>query len=541
VLNGEPMYLKGDVVAEPLFAGWYVWPHLISPATCAMNVAGRHLKIMDSFIQAPQVHAAAVKNPKMMGGPFIDQPVTRVEEIKRLRDETAIRQAPLMQFASATRQLTALLQKEASGFSLNALYDKIPEPLRGYVELGYDLQNRPSYRFYEPLLYRSPYYDRGAQSLALHQADTDDRPFVLSTPRLPDSGTVPLDLPFASPVLDKLFRMRSEPGSYPEVREALQIPDAQESLFRSFFTPAEPAHRERYQGDGIRVRYLGHACLLVESRHVSIMSDPIVSYPHAGAVPRFTWDDLPPVIDYVVITHNHQDHVLVETLLQLRPFIRNVVVPRCGGGELQDPSLKLVLQALGFASVIELDELESIEVPGGRLTGVPFMGEHADLNIRAKLCHYASLEGRSVLFAADSSAVDPMVYKRVQEAIGNVDVLFLGMECDGAPLSWLYGPLLPEPVARDKDRSRRLAGSNYEQALQMVERFSPQEVYVYAMGQEPWLNHIMSLKYTEQSNPIVESNRLVKECETRGIRAERLFGMKEMIYGGGKLCQSMAS
>jgi L-ascorbate metabolism protein UlaG (beta-lactamase superfamily) len=31
---------------------------------------------------------------------------------------------------------------------------------------------------------------------------------------------------------------------------------------------------------------------------------------------------LPDVIDYVVLTHNHQDHVLLETLLQLRPFIR---------------------------------------------------------------------------------------------------------------------------------------------------------------------------------------------------------------------------
>jgi hypothetical protein len=30
-----------------------------------------------------------------------------------------------------------------------------------------------------------------------------------------------------------------------------------------------------------------------------------------------------------------------------------------------------------------------------------------------------------------------------------VDVLFLGMACNGAPLTWLYGALLPEPIARD--------------------------------------------------------------------------------------------
>jgi hypothetical protein len=49
------------------------------------------------------------------------------------------------------------------------------------------------------------------------------------------------------------------------------------------------------------------------------------------------------------------------------------------------------------------------------------------------------------------------------------------------------------------------------------------------MGQEPWLNYIMSIKYSEQSNPIVQSNLLVEECRRRGIVAERLFGEKEIL------------
>jgi hypothetical protein len=50
------------------------------------------------------------------------------------------------------------------------------------------------------------------------------------------------------------------------------------------------------------------------------------------------------------------------------------------------------------------------------------------------------------------------------------------------------------------------------------------------MGQEPWLNYVMSLKYTEESNPIVHSNKLIAACQERGIVAERLFGKKEFIY-----------
>lgn len=43
------------------------------------------------------------------------------------------------------------------------------------------------------------------------------------------------------------------------------------------------------------------------------------------------------------------------------------------------------------------------------------------------------------------------------------------------------------------------------------------------------MGYIMSLKYDDQSRPIVESNRLVSECLRRGINAERLFGEKEVF------------
>jgi hypothetical protein len=79
------------------------------------------------------------------------------------------------------------------------------------------------------------------------------------------------------------------------------------------------------------------------------------------------------------------------------------------------------------------------------------------------------------------------------------------------------------------DNSRRLAGSNYEQAIGIVDRFNCKEAYVYAMGQEPWLNYMMSIKYSEESRPIVDSNRLIMECRKRGITAERLFGEKEIL------------
>lgn len=40
--------------------------------------------------------------------------------------------------------------------------------------------------------------------------------------------------------------------------------------------------------------------------------------------------DLPERIDYVVLTHNHADHVLIETLLALRFRVDTIVMPAGG-------------------------------------------------------------------------------------------------------------------------------------------------------------------------------------------------------------------
>ncbi|HLJ90594.1 MAG TPA: MBL fold metallo-hydrolase, partial [Candidatus Angelobacter sp.] len=61
-----PLYLKENVQVEPLIDQWYAWSHLIPPATAARNITERHMKIMDSYISSPQIHANAVKNPKML-------------------------------------------------------------------------------------------------------------------------------------------------------------------------------------------------------------------------------------------------------------------------------------------------------------------------------------------------------------------------------------------------------------------------------------------------------------------------------------------
>lgn len=516
-------------MAEPLVDSWYAWAHLIPPAPAARNLTERHLRIMESYIESPETHEAAVRNPALRGGPFMDFGRNRVEDVKQLRDQTLRERSQLVSLSQSIAELDAMLRENAGGYSLEPLYAKVPADLQGYVELVYDLNNQASFRLIEALLYKSGFYEPSMQSVMLSEITGDDRPFVLSTPRLEKGDAVHLQLPFASEALDALFRMKHEALPVESIRGMLQLADDDIERFDSFLTTEKPKPYATYEGLGARWRYFGHACILLETKEISVLLDPVLSYTYESDVSRYTYGDLPEVIDYVLITHNHQDHILFETLLQLRHRIRNIVVPRNSGGALQDPSLKLLLKQCGFPNVIEVSEMEEIPFDRGSITAVPFLGEHGDLNVSTKSAYLLRVGRHSLLFAADSCNISPQMYEHIHKEIGDVDALFVGMECDGAPVSWIYGPLVTQRIERSKDHSRRLAGSNYERALAIVNQLRCKEVYVYAMGQEPWLNYIMSIKYTENSNPITHSNHLIEDCRTRGIIAERLFGEKEIL------------
>ena len=525
----RPVYLRPDVVAEPLIARWYAWVQLVSPVTAALNVVRRHVPVMTSFAASPMLHVAAAELPEMLGGQFVAHGPERVDEVKALIEWTRREQKELFDLAAAVDDLHALLRSRAAGMALETLYASIPEPLRGLVELEYDLHGRPSFRLLEALVYRSRFYQPRWQGLSLQRSAGDSRRFMLSTPRLHDPGVLHVDVPFADEAVDTLFAGRALPVRRGELGERLGVSgEAALDLWGGLFTTDPPPAPAPFLDPGVRVRYFGHATLLVETADVAVLVDPVVSHASAAPPERFTFADLPARIDHVLITHHHQDHVQIETLLQLRHRIGTVVVGQCAPGALQDPSLKLMLRALGFPRVVELGELEAIEIPGGSILGLPFIGEHHDLAIRSRLGYRIDLAGRSMAALVDSCNLEPEVYRRVRAVTGPVDALFLGMECVGSPLSWSYGPLLPERPQRVHDQSRRGRGSNFVEGRALVEALEPSSLYVYAMGEEPWLRHILGLAHGPGSTQISESDRLVAWCRERGLESERLYGKREM-------------
>ncbi|MEM9482201.1 MAG: MBL fold metallo-hydrolase [Cyanobacteria bacterium P01_F01_bin.116] len=523
----DKVYLRSDIYFEPLFNKWFMWPYLMAPATAAMNLSNHHLKLMKSFVANAKIHAKTAKNKVLSGSSMVNIPVERVGEVKQLLDTTKSDYADLLLFSEAVKELEQLLQQEADGMSLEPFYDKIPEPLRGLVELHYDLNNQPSFRFIEGLLYLSSYYKPQAQSVCLGNLMSSDRPFVLSTPRLPDDNHLHITVPFADQFVDTLFRMRDQAHSLSEVKALLgNLPCEGGLALEDIFTSERPSRYVPYTEEDVKITYLGHAGLMVESKDTVLMVDPVIAYSNDDIEEKVIFADLPAQIDYVMVTHTHMDHVCLETLIQLRHKIKHIIVPKNNSGVLADPSIKLMLKALGFTSVTELEDMETVHFADGVITALPFLGEHADLNIRSKAAWLLNVKGKKILAGADSSNLDEHLFRNIHSIVGDVDVLFIGMECTGGPLKWLYGPLLTLPISHEQNHSRRFNGADFKAASYMAKTFNADQVYIYALGVEPWFGYFMGISYNDDDIQLVESQKLVDECLSRQLLSERLCGKK---------------
>lgn len=530
--NERKFYLKEEVYFEPLFNHWYAWPYLLPPVTGARHVVNTHRRIMQSFINNYQLHIMAVNEKGMAGAEFLNCKVEDVPKIRELINDIDEHCKDLVELSDAVRALDELLRNHTSGETIDPLYEKLPEPLQGYVELFLDMEHRASYRLIEPLLYRSQYYKSSLQSISFGSFSlVKERPFVLSTPRLPDENHMQVDVDFNHPLLDKLFKAREMPISETEIHplfEGLNISGGLQPA--DLFTDIKSKYQYNQITHGVRLTYTGHAGFLVETPDVSILIDPVIS----SRGPLFaeevvSFNELPPKIDYICLTHNHQDHINMESLLQLRHKTDKILVPKNNGGSLADPSVRLMLMQFGFA-VDEVDELDEVMVAGGKIVGIPFLGEHGDLNIRSKTAWYIELGGYKMYFGADSSNPDNKLFERLGEYFTDIDVLAIGMECVGAPYTWLYGALHTKLVSKSIKNSRRLNGSDCEQALPIVEAFKAKQVFIYALGMEPWYKYFMGIEYEDESMQIVESNKMLKACEEINIPAQALYGKKVVHF-----------
>jgi L-ascorbate metabolism protein UlaG (beta-lactamase superfamily) len=525
-------YLKEQVYFEPLFNHWYAWPYLIPPVQCARHIVNTHQRIMKSFVNNYQLHILACKEPGMEGSEYMACSEEQLDDVRALLGSTEKNCSDMIALCNSINELDELLSRHGNGESIEWLYGHIPELLKGYIELFYDLNHNLSYRLIEALLYKSRFYREDLQTVSFGLVDDHhDRPFVFSTPRLADAHHVHINLHFNSPLLERVLQAREIPLTEQEIADIeCQIQCSGGLAFRSLFTTNSPLKSTRPTHHGVRLQYTGHAGFLVESADISILVDPVIASRHEQiAAEVFSFSQLPEKIDFICLTHSHQDHANLETLLQLRYKTEHILVPKNNGGALQDPSLKLLLKQLGF-NVTEMEDMEELKFKGGRIVSLPFLGEHGDLNIRSKTAWYLELGGKKIFLGADSSNLDLNMYRHIHNVLGDMDVLAIGMECVGAPYTWLYGALLSKKVSKNIKESRRLNGCDGERGFYLAQLFSPGQVFIYALGMESWFKYFMGLEYDDDSEQMLQSAEMQRRCQAAGIACETLCGKKTLEF-----------
>jgi len=526
-----PVFLKPSIKMELLLDRWLAWPHLVPPVQYAMNLAFRYVPAMQSFVNNPKMHVAASSDPAMFGGPFMDLPETAAPEIAQVLEETKQRSAALIRFATDFKAFDRMLQEEGTGYSLDGLHEKLPASLAGVTELVYDQNNQPAVRIIEELVHRTGLSHRASQELLLTTVADADRKFFMNTPRVSGPGNALTRVPFDSPLLDRLSSMRTQAAPFGQLAELFDAATLARDDFAGMFTTEPPVRKQPdYTGDQVRVRHFGHACVLIQSADVTILIDPMFTWDASDEDSRFTYVDLPDRIDYLVISHCHQDHFSPEALVQLRHKVGKVIVPRNRTGSLADPSMELALRSLGYRDVQTVGAFDSIPVEGGEIISLPFTGEHSDLDIFSKQTLFVRVKDKRFFFLVDSDAINPALYQLVHEVAGTPDAIFVGMECNGAPLSWLYGPLMTKPLSRRDDDSRRLSASNSARAWRLLSDLGCQRAFIYAMGQEPWLRYVMGAEFAPDSIQALQISDFFERCKQADISFEYLHIGKEMVY-----------
>lgn len=174
--------------------------------------------------------------------------------------------------------------------------------------------------------------------------------------------------------------------------------------------------------DGATVTWVGHSTLVVQMDGVTFLTDPTWS-PTASPLPvgprRFVEpglaiDALPP-IDFVVVSHNHYDHLDLDTLRRLSNGTTRFFVP-LGNGALLDGE--------GIGPVVELDWWQSATVGAVEVHCVPALHWSRrglfDTN-RALWSGWAvTSPQRRFYFAGDTAAFDG--FAEIGERLGPFDL-----------------------------------------------------------------------------------------------------------------------
>ncbi|PZR24617.1 MAG: MBL fold metallo-hydrolase [Citrobacter freundii] len=221
-----------------------------------------------------------------------------------------------------------------------------------------------------------------------------------------------------------------------------------DTAFPSTVLPSLKTDLKQFSPDTPAVIWFGHSSYLLIYNGVRILVDPVFSghaSPLPGMIKAFRGADvyMPadfPSIDYLIITHNHYDHLDKKTIAQLLPKVRRVYTS-LGVGKY------LPLHASDIP-VTEMDWWETQQLQEGiSLTATParhFSGRGLVQNESLWSSFVLQFFDHRLYLGGDSG-YGPH-FKKIGDMFGPFDLALL--ECGQYNLSWHDIHLLPEETAQ---------------------------------------------------------------------------------------------
>ena len=198
------------------------------------------------------------------------------------------------------------------------------------------------------------------------------------------------------------------------------------------------------ENGGVKSAWLGHSSLLISVDGRLILTDPVFEKKVTVVGPKRFNKSYPaslgelPVVDVVIISHDHYDHLNKYSIRKLKRRARHFVVPR-GVGEL------LTKWGIEEHKVTELnwwDEFTAL--PGLTVAATPaqhFSGRGlTDRNKRLWASWVIKTENHSLFFSGDGGYFSG--FKTIGDKYGPFDVTF--MECGAYDEMWEGVHMLPE-------------------------------------------------------------------------------------------------
>lgn len=190
---------------------------------------------------------------------------------------------------------------------------------------------------------------------------------------------------------------------------------------------ARPALPAQLAPGQIALTFVNHITFLIQFRGLNILTDPVYSErasplrnrgPKRVRAPGLPFDELPP-IHLVLLSHNHYDHLDIETLMRLDAAHAPRVVTSLGN--------KRFLEQHGLRAVHELDWWQSIDTENAAVTLTPaqhWSGRGPRNRNRTLWGGFiVRADARQVFFAGDTG-YSPH-FRAIRERHGPVDLALL--------------------------------------------------------------------------------------------------------------------